>query len=111
MDSDLTPEQRAQIENRDASGKFKHKAHGDVDDTADVLGLGSSGPGQKDAYKEAYCASLSQVHSQAPGSAAAALESESALVRLSARSGWDLDPRRAAARTPPETRVEAAICA
>lgn len=107
MDSDLTPEQRAQLDNRDAKGKFRSKAHSEVDDEADVLGLGARAPA--DQKKATFCMALADVHSQAPGSASAALESDSALVRLAARSGWDIDDRRAAQRSAPEARIEAAV--
>lgn len=35
----LSAKQQAQMENRDAAGKWQQKAHGDVEDTEDVLGL------------------------------------------------------------------------
>lgn len=40
MTQSLSPAQQAQIDNRDATGQFKAKAHGDVEDTAGVLGVG-----------------------------------------------------------------------
>lgn len=42
MTQNLTPAQQTQLENRDASGQFKAKEHGDVDDDTDVLGIGSA---------------------------------------------------------------------
>lgn len=39
MTQNLTPAQRAQLDNRDTSGKFTEKTHSDVEDTADVLGF------------------------------------------------------------------------
>ena len=41
MTQDLTSAQQTQIDNRDATGQWKQKAHGEVDDDADILGLGS----------------------------------------------------------------------
>ena len=40
----LSAKQQAQLENRDDEGRFQHKQHGDVDDTADVLGLDEDRP-------------------------------------------------------------------
>ena len=40
MTQSLSPAQQAQIDNRDATGQFKTKTHGDVEDTAGVLGVG-----------------------------------------------------------------------
>lgn len=42
MTQNLSAAQQAQLENRDASGQFQQKTHGDVDDQADVLGIGSA---------------------------------------------------------------------
>ena len=39
----LSPAQQSQIENRDATGKFKAKTHGDVEDAAGTLGLVNTG--------------------------------------------------------------------
>lgn len=39
MAQNLTPAQQTQLENRDSTGQWKTKSHGDVDDTADVLGV------------------------------------------------------------------------
>lgn len=39
MTHNLTPAQQTQLENRDSTGQWKTKSHGDVDDTADVLGV------------------------------------------------------------------------
>ena len=38
----LTPAQQAQIDNRDSTGQWKAKTHGEADDDADVLGLDGS---------------------------------------------------------------------
>lgn len=39
MTQNLTPAQQTQLDNRDATGQWKAKTHGDVDDPADTLGL------------------------------------------------------------------------
>lgn len=106
--SDFSKAQRDQMNNRDDAGKWQKKTHSDVEDTSDVLGLDPSPEPQQD-LQAVYCTTMADIHSQEPGGAEAALASESALVRLAARSGWDLDPVTAAQRTPAESRIEAAI--
>lgn len=39
MTTTLTPAQQAQLDNRDATGQWQQKAHGEADESADVLGL------------------------------------------------------------------------
>lgn len=41
MTQNLSAAQQAQLDNRDSSGQFKSKTHGDVDDASDVLGIES----------------------------------------------------------------------
>ena len=106
--SDFSKAQRDQMNNRDDAGKWQKKVHSDVEDTSDVLGLEPS-PEPQQAPRAVYCATMADIHSQEPGGAQAALASDSALVRLAARSGWDLDPATAAQRTAAESRIEAAI--
>ena len=44
MTQSLTPAQQTQIENRDATGQWKSKEHGEADDASDVLGLNDEQP-------------------------------------------------------------------
>lgn len=41
MTQNLSAAQQTQLDNRDAGGQWKQKTHADVEDTADVLGIGS----------------------------------------------------------------------
>ena len=43
MTTHLSAAQQAQVNNRDDNGKWQQKSHGDVEDTADVLGVESDG--------------------------------------------------------------------
>ena len=42
MTTTLSPAQQTQIDNRDATGQWKQKAHGEVDEDADILGIDDS---------------------------------------------------------------------
>lgn len=44
MTQSLTPAQQTQIEDRDATGQWKSKEHGEADDASDVLGLNDEQP-------------------------------------------------------------------
>ena len=60
----LSAKQQAQFENRDDEGRFQHKQHGDVDDTADVLGLDEDQDEQPQPVRYSFMAEFEKAEEQ-----------------------------------------------
>lgn len=56
-----TPAQQAQLDNRDASGKFREKTHGEVE-SGDVLGVGLVGEGEREQIESFTPETRREVH-------------------------------------------------